>query len=82
MDTVSIINELKPIFEDLFDEDDLVLTEKMTADDIEDWDSLTHVHLIVLIENHYDIKFTATEIGAFNEVGDIIKAILAKKQLV
>lgn len=82
MDSTSILKDLTPVFEDLFDEDNLVLTEKMTADDIEDWDSLTHVHLIVLIENHYEIKFTANEIGAFNEVGDIIKAILAKKQLV
>jgi len=82
MDSISIIKELTPIFEDLFDEEDLVLTEKTTADDIEDWDSLTHVHLIVLIENHYSVKFTASEIGAFNEVGDIVKAVLAKKQLV
>jgi len=82
MNTASIINELKPIFEDLFDEEDLVLTEKTTADEIEDWDSLTHVHLIVLIEKHYNIKFTAPEISNFNEIGDIVKSILAKKQLV
>jgi acyl carrier protein len=76
----SILKELTPIFEELFDENNLVLTEKTTADDIEDWDSLTHMHLVVLIEEHYKIKFTANEIGDFNDVGDMVKAILAKKK--
>lgn len=80
MDSASIIKDLTPIFEDLFDEDNLVITEETTADDIEDWDSLTHIHLIVLIENHYKIKFTSSEIGEFNQVGDIIKAITAKAE--
>jgi len=79
MTATNIIQELTPIFEDLFEEDNLTITEATTADDIEDWDSLTHVHLIVLIENHFGVKFTSTEIGAFNNVGDIIASILSKK---
>lgn len=79
MESAQIIEQLTPIFVDLFEEDDLKVTEATTADDIEDWDSLTHVHLIVLIENHFGVKFTSTEIGAFNNVGDIITSIIAKK---
>lgn len=79
MDRLEIINEITPIFKDLFDEETLVLTEKMTADDIEDWDSLTHIHLVVLIENHFDIKFSSSEIGGFNCVGDMVQLIIDRK---
>lgn len=79
MDKQTILQEMTPIFVDLFEEDDIQLTEETTADNIEDWDSLTHVHLIVLIEKHFDVKFTSIEIGAFDKVGDIVEAIVSKK---
>lgn len=79
MTVENIIQELTPIFIDLFDEEDLSISGETNADDIEDWDSLTHVHLIVLIEGKFDVKFTSTEIGAFNKVGDIIDSIISKK---
>lgn len=79
MTTESIIQELTPIFKDLFDEEDLNITAETNAEDIEDWDSLTHVHLIVLIEGHFGVKFTSNEIGAFNKVGDIVESVIAKK---
>lgn len=79
MDNKSIITKMTPIFEDLFEEENLNISEATTADDIEDWDSLTHVHLIVLLEGEFGVKFTSKEIGAFNKVGDIIQAILSKQ---
>jgi acyl carrier protein len=57
------------------DIDDIVISEEMTADDIEDWDSLAHVRLIVSIEQAFGIKFSNAEIDGFKCVGDLIDAV-------
>lgn len=73
-----ILNEVQNIFRDILDNEEIELSETATVDDIEEWDSLTHIQLIVAIEKHFKIKFTSKEVLAWNNVGDIIDCIMAK----
>ena len=52
-----IFKELDEVFQDVFDDEDIHVNENTTADDIEDWDSLEHINLVVAIENHFNMKF-------------------------
>jgi acyl carrier protein len=63
---------------DVFDDDSVTATENMTADDVEGWDSLSHIRLMVSIERHFKIKFTNAEVAKLLNVGDLKKAIEAK----
>ena len=72
------IIKLQDIFRDLFDEDDLELTNETSANDIDDWDSITHIQLLVLIEKELNVKFTSAEIHNFKNVGDIVECIEKK----
>lgn len=74
------IEELQTIFREIFDDDELVITNETTADDIEDWDSLTHMQLIVQIEKKYNIKFTTAEIKKAANVGEFVQIIEEKLQ--
>jgi len=75
---MEIIEELQDIFREIFDEEDLVISRDTTAEDIEDWDSLTHMQLIVQIEKKYGIKFTTAEIKKAANVGEFIDIIKEK----
>jgi acyl carrier protein len=72
MKTIDIVTE---IFRDILDEEDLVLAPETTAEDVEAWDSLTHVQLMVAIEKRFGIKFTSREISGFQNVGELLAAI-------
>jgi len=65
--------------EDVFDVDDLNIDDRTTAQDIEEWDSLSHVRLMVAIERRFGIRFKNSEIEALQNVGDLVKVIDAKK---
>lgn len=73
-----LMSRVRDIMEDTFDEDDLVITPETTADDIEDWDSLSHIRLIVAIERAFGIKFSNAEIEGLGNVGELVAAISAK----
>ena len=75
---MDIMNEVQEIFRKVFDDDGLIISSRTTADDIEDWDSLTHMQLIVMLEKHYKIKFTTAEIKKAANVGELIEIILRK----
>lgn len=80
MDVQGIIAELNIIFRDVLDNDDITVTEATKADDIEEWDSLNHIQLVVAIEKKFGIRFTAAEINSWANVGDMCKAIIQRKQ--
>ena len=67
------IDDVLPIFKDIFENDRLEITEKTTAADIEEWDSINHIYLIVAIEKKFKKKFTTTQIQNWKTVGDILK---------
>jgi len=79
MEREEIIKEITPIFLDVLDIDKIDLREETTANDIEEWDSLNHIQLVVAIEKYFNIKFTSQEIQGWVNVGDMCKTIISKK---
>lgn len=78
MERTEILNKVQDVFRDILDNEEIELTDTTTADDIEEWDSLTHIQLIVAIEKHFKIKFTSKEILSWNNVGEMIDCIASK----
>lgn len=74
----SVQEQVQEVFREVFDDATLVLRDDMTADDIEAWDSLGLVNLIVALEDTFDIKFAATEISEMQSVGAILTIIQGK----
>jgi acyl carrier protein len=69
---------LTAIFRDVFDDESLVLRDDLTAEDVENWDSLTHINLIVAIEKEFRIRFTTAEVSGLKNVGEL-EALAAAK---
>ena len=69
---------LTPIFRDVFDDESLVLRDDLTAEDVENWDSLTHINLIVAIEKEFRIRFTTAEVSGLKNVGELEVLVAAK----
>ena len=74
----AVFEKLNTIFRDNFDDDDISLTDETSADDIEDWDSLEQINLVVAIQDAFGIKFNIDEVNAMKNVGEMADAILAK----
>jgi acyl carrier protein len=75
METPQIYARLAEIFRDVFDEDSINLTPELSAKDVDGWDSLTHIRLILTIEKAFKIKFSTSEIGKLANVGDLVALI-------
>jgi acyl carrier protein len=75
-----ILQEIGEVMADVFDLDDLAITEATSAKDIEEWDSLSHIRLVVAIEREFNIKFSNSEIEGLKNVGDLVALIEAKTQ--
>lgn len=78
MEKTQVLAEVQEIFQDVLDNEDIELTAETVADDIEEWDSLSHIQLIVAIEKHFKIKFTSKEILSWKNVGEMIDCIATK----
>ena len=86
MEEQEILSQVVAIFKEELDNEEIELTMESTAKDIEDWDSLSHIHLMVAIEKHFkirftssEIRFTSTEISSFKNVGEMVETV--KKRL-
>ena len=77
---MDILKELQPIFQDVFDDEDLVVTNESNAERIDDWDSLSHIRLVVAIEKQFGIKFAFGELQELKNVGEMIEVIEKKLQ--
>ena len=76
--TQDIYDELTPIFREVFEDDTIVLKADMTAADVERWDSLGYVRLIVSIEEGFGIKFSTPEFTDIKNVGALVQLIKKK----
>jgi acyl carrier protein len=74
----NILEELQPIFRDILDQPDLVLTRESNASNVRDWDSLSHINLVTSIEKHYKVRFALKELQELKDVGDMIDLIEVK----
>ncbi len=75
---VEIIAKIEQVFRDIFDEEELTINNETTAEDIEDWDSLAHINLVVSIEKEFDVKFALGELQALRNVGDMVDLVIRK----
>ena len=78
MDKNQILADVQEIFRDVLDNEEIEINFETGADDIAEWDSLSHIQLIVAIEKHFKIKFNSKELMEWKTVGDMIECISAK----
>ena len=78
MERTDLIDRISAIFRKVFDDDGLVITPEMTADDIDEWDSLSHIRFIVSHEIEFGVKFKTTELSDLRNVGDFIDLLKSK----
>ncbi len=81
MQEQEIFEQVQEIFRDVFDEDDLTLTRETSAADIEDWDSLAQIRLVVAMEKQFRIKIPAKELQGLANVGEMLDFIQDKLQM-
>jgi acyl carrier protein len=75
MDEQQIYAQLEEIFQNVFDEDSIQVTPQLSAKDVDGWDSLTHIRLMLAVEKAFKVKFTSSEIGKLENVGDLVGLI-------
>jgi len=78
MDDGALRERVNDIFREVFDDDSIQITDAMTAKDVEEWDSLNHINLIVAVERAFKIKFTVKEVSNLANVGEFIALIRSK----
>jgi acyl carrier protein len=78
MQREEIIKKLNSVFAEVLDNDNISLTETSSAKNVEDWNSLNHILLVSEIETQFKIKFTASEIQSWANVGEMCNTIAQK----
>ena len=78
MSREEVFEKLNTVFCDVFDDEDIKVSETTTADDIEDWDSLEHINLMAAVEKEFSIEFTMGQIVSMKNVGEMVTLILSK----
>jgi acyl carrier protein len=78
MEKVQVYNKLTAVFREVFDEDELNVTPQTTADDVDGWDSLSHIRLVLAVSKAFGVKFSASEIGNLKNVGEFADLIEKK----
>mgnify|MGYP000553663243 CR=1 FL=1 len=71
MDREIIMEKIQDIFRDVFDDEELIVADSTSSDDIEEWDSLSHIQLVVAVEKAFGLKLTSKEILSWEDVGEM-----------
>lgn len=78
MSSETVLEEVQEIFQDIFDNDELVVTRETTAADVHGWDSLNNVNLMSAVERQYKIRFALGELASMKNVGEMIDLVVSK----
>lgn len=78
MERKDILARIQDVFREELELDDLLLADETTADDVEEWDSLSHIQLVVALEKEFGLKFTSREILSWDNIGDLVDCINKK----
>ena len=78
MNKEEVYERLNNVFRDVFDDESIIVKPETTSNDIEDWDSLEHINLIVAVENEFGIKFNMGEVTTMKNVGEMVDIILSR----
>lgn len=78
MDREKIMARLTEVFRDVFDDEEIVISDDTTADDIEDWDSLEHISLISAVEKAFKMRFSMKEVSGMKNVGEMINILVER----
>ncbi len=79
MNRDQIVADLTPLFHTVFNNSDIVITDDLNAEKVDQWDSLTHLNMIAEVEKYFGVKFKLKELIGMKNVGDMIDLILSKK---
>lgn len=72
-----VFEEVREIFRDNFDDDELVIVDETNSSDIEDWDSIEHINLVIAMEKRFNLKFNIKEVGKLANVGEMVDLIVS-----
>jgi acyl carrier protein len=75
MDERQIYAQLRDVFQNVFDDDSIAVTPELSANDVDGWDSLTHIRLMLTVEKAFKVKLSVLEIGKMANVGDLVKLL-------
>lgn len=75
---MTTLDKLNEIFREVFDDEDISVSPTTTANDVDGWDSLSHVNLIITVEARFNIRFSQKELLTFRNVGDLLNCIEGK----
>ena len=78
MENPEIYQKLATVFREVFDDESIVVRPDLTADDVEEWDSLSHIRLVLSVERAFGTRFTASEISKLKNVQGLVDLIRAK----
>ena len=78
MSREEVYKKLNEVFQKVFDDNGIFIDNETTADDIDDWDSLEHINLVVAVEKEFQIRFSMGEVNNFKNVGEMVDIILAR----
>lgn len=80
MNEMQIYTRLTKIFQDVLDDDSISLTPQLTAKEVDGWDSLTHIRIMLTVERAFKTKFSTSEIGKLKNVGDLVALIRSRAE--
>ena len=78
MERQTVIDRIMPILEDVFDRDDLIYSDDLGANEVEEWDSLSHIRFVVAVEKEFGIRFTTAQIEDGESLGELVDLIVSK----
>lgn len=73
-----ILHKLNEVFQEVFDDDDLEIKPEYSAEDVDGWDSLTHIRMLLTVERIFGVKFSTSEVGHLQTVADLVKLVQSK----